>query len=236
MSRSNNTDKPNPADRFYQWDGAKGGFSYWDKDKEERIPIGLPFRFLVLDCLATIKGWSDPDQSGYWANEIRERQFSDGIFIVRTKKGQKAQGHYKDVKAQCPGSKFCQSVYIADKRDDGFHIANVQLMGAALSSWIEFRKKHKDVYAGAITVLSMSEGKKGAVTYQMPVFGFAEVSPESNAIAMDLDKDLQDYLDGYMERRAEPQHAEPVTNDYEPPMEEHLSPEQVTDEEDPLPF
>ena len=42
MSRSNNTELINPAKRFYEWNGDKGGFRYFDKqlgEKGERIEV-----------------------------------------------------------------------------------------------------------------------------------------------------------------------------------------------------
>lgn len=225
MSRSNNIDIPNPANRFYQWDGSKGGFSYWDKQKEERVRVELPFRFIVLDCLSTIKGWSDADQSGYWSNEVRN--IAEDTLTVRTKKGQVAKGPYREIKAnpRCSGAKYCQSVYIADRQDGELVVANMQLTGAALSSWIEFRKKHKDIYKGGIRVATTAEGKKGAVTYLMPVFEPMEITSESDATAVELDKELQNFLDAYLKRKkneiAETHSVEDtVPEDYEPPVDE----------------
>ncbi len=228
MSRSNNTERPNPANRFYQWDGSKGGFSYWDKEKEERVHVDLPFGFMVLETLSTIKGWSDQNQSGFWSNEVRK--VAEDSFTVRTKKGIACTGSYREVKANpsCAGAKYCQSVYIADKQNGALVIANLQLMGAALSSWIEFRKKHKDIYAGAIRVATMAEGKKGAVTYQMPVFEAIEASPESDESAKELDRELQKYLDGYFKRVAEPAEIHstdiPEQDDYEEPVTDDGAP------------
>lgn len=233
MSRSNNTERPNPANRFYRWDGSKGGFSYYDKETEQNIHIELPFSFMVLETLSTIKGWSDANESGFWSNEVRK--VDKDTFTVRTKKGVALTGSYREVKAspQCAGAKYCQSVYIADKQGDALVIANLQLMGAALSSWIEFRKKHKDIYAGAIRVAKMAEGKKGSVTYQMPVFEAIEASPESDEIAKDLDRELQKYLDGYFQHKATADEVHsteiPTEDDFEPMPQE-------PDEIDPLPF
>lgn len=227
MSRSNNIDLPNPASRFYQWNGSKGGFTYWDREKESRIEVPLPFGFMVLDCLSTIKGWSDADQSGFWANEVRD--ISKDALTVRTKKN-RYTGTYRAIKANpnCAGAKYCQSVYIADRQGDELVIANIQLMGAALSSWIEFRKKHKNVYEGAIRITSMKEGKKGAVTFQQPIFEAITASDASNAQAVELDRELQNYLGIYIKRKkdesAEIIPGEEYTDEYEPPIQDESAP------------
>ena len=200
MSRSNNTEFPNPAKRFYTWDGENGGFKYFDKnrgEKGERVSVPLPFRFLVLDTLSTIKGFNDADQSGYWSNEIRD--IKKDILTVRTKTGIVSKGLYEQVitDRNCTGAKFCQSVYCAIKADDGtLEICNIQMTGAALSAWIDFRKKNK-VYEGAVEVSEMNEGKKGKTKYQIPVFKKIEVTPDTDEVAKGLDKELQAYLIQY---------------------------------------
>jgi len=213
MSRSNNTELHNPATKFYSWNGDKGGFRYYDKEadagKDEKgnekkglnIEVPLPFRFLVLDCISTIKGFSDADQSGFWSNEIRDIKKEE--FVVRNKKGICAKGLYENVinDRNCNGARYVQSIYIATKEGDKLVIANVQMIGAALSAWIEFRKKNK-IYEGAIAVDSMIEGKKGKTVYQIPVFSMLPVTQTSNDAAMALDKELQQYLTLYFAKNS----------------------------------
>jgi hypothetical protein len=203
MSRSNNTEIVNPSKRFYRWNGESGGFQYYDKQTEKRVDVPLPFQFLVLDTLATVRGFNDADQSGYWSNEVRD--IKKDILTVRTSKGICAKGLYESVITDraCTGAKFCQSVYVAVKADDGsLEIANIQMVGSALGAWIEFRKKNK-VFDGAIAVKTMIEGKKGKTTYQIPVFQKIETTPETDEIAKDLDKELQEYLSAYMKKTSQ---------------------------------
>lgn len=204
MSISNNKDLSNPAVRFYRWNGSDGGFNYWDKSAEKKVDVPLPFRFIVMDSLATIKGYSDEKQSGFWSNEVRK--IGEDSLTVRTKNGIAAKGLYQSIRANpaCKGATFCQSVYIAFKESDGsFVIANIQFMGAALSAWIEFRKKNRNVYAGAVEISEMQDGQKGAVKYKIPVFKMTPVSEQSIGIAKDLDGELQNYLDSYFGRSQE---------------------------------
>ena len=205
MSRSNNTDIPNPSVHFFNWNGDTGGFRYFDKsigEKGERVPVPLPFSFMVLDTLSTIKGYNDFEKSGYWSNEIRD--IKRDILTVKSKSGTVSKGTYEQVITDraCSGAKYCQSVYVAIKIGGEMKIANIQMLGAALGAWIDFRKKN-NVYSGAITVDSFIEGKKGKTVYQIPVFRSIPASDDSNAIATDLDKQLQEYLKGYFERTRE---------------------------------
>lgn len=199
MSRSNNTEVKNPAVKFFQWEGEKGGFKYFDKSKGEKgenVHIPLPYKFLALDTLSTIRGWDDSAGSGYWSNEVRN--IKTDILTVRNKNGICATGTYDQVLANraCSGARYSQSVYVAYKGEEGLEISSIQMMGAALGSWIEFCKKNK-IYQGAIEVSEMVEGKKGKTVYQIPVFKKIETSEATNEIAKDLDKELQEYLTKY---------------------------------------
>lgn len=239
MSFSNNTERVNPATRFYQWDGTNGGFNYWDKtrgEKGERAHVGLPFSFIVLDVLSTIKGFSDEFQSGFWSNEVRS--LKDEPFTVRTKKGVAGVGVYNDVK-NINGAKYCQSVYIVDKQDGQYAIANVQLTGAAVSAWIEFRKGHRDIYAGAIRVASMVEGKKGSVKFQSPVFEMLPITAQGAATATALDKELQEYLNSYFKKPETDSPKAEHEDNVSYPTETQESPEetpQLQESYDDLPF
>lgn len=212
MSRSNNLELTNPASKFLEWNGEKGHFRYWDKEiviegqekKGANVNVPLPFSFVVLDTLSTIKGYSDADKSGYWCNEVRDIKKDE--MILHTKKGIVAKGIYEDVirNRNAGGAKYCQSVYIAFKpgKDKTLEIANIQFTGAALSSWIDFRKNNK-VFEGAIVVKGCKQGQKGKVIYQMPVFTKLGLTPDSEKEAIELDKKLQQYLKAYLQRNNE---------------------------------
>jgi hypothetical protein len=200
MSRSENNEIKNPGTRFFQWSGSDGRVKFYDKETKENVFVDLPFTFLVLDKLVTITGYSDEDQSGIWSNEIRNTRFDE--LTVRTKKGIVKKGLYEEVKTVV-GAKFAQSVYIAFKDDSGnLSIGNFKMSGCAVSAWIEF-SKGKDIYSGAVKIVSSEEGKKGATKFFSPVFELSKVSDETNAAAEELDKQLQDYLRVYLNRKEE---------------------------------
>lgn len=234
MSRSNNTELKNPATKHFEWNGESGGFRYFDKsigEKGERVKVDLPFRFLVLDCLNTIKGFDDQHQSGYWSNEVRNIK-ADKL-TVRNKKGVQYEGLYDSL--DLVGSKYCQSVYIAFYDGTELTIGNLALTGTALSAWIDFRKKAK-IYEGAIEVAEMVEGRKGKTIYQTPVFKSIEIKPETDEKAKELDKELQEYLTAYFARSGKVE-SEVVaeTGEYKP----ELPPIDVSQDElpaDDLPF
>jgi hypothetical protein len=216
----------NPAVRFYDWSGSRGQLEYWDKEKSERIAIKLPFKFIVLDELHTITGYSDPDQSGFWSNEVRTTRED---FTVRTKRGVKYVGPYKNDQGivQTPqGSKYAKSIYIAFKNGDEWVIGNIKASGVALSAWIDHSSKHKT--EGNITAITGStEGSKGATTFQIPTLAYGGSPDEATLeIATDLDTQLQGYLDTYLAAPKYDDNAEPV-NDWDDVGK--ATPEQIAD-------
>jgi hypothetical protein len=189
----------NPAQRFMDWSGSRGELSYWDKEKSERIPVKLPFKFIVLDELHTITGYSDADQSGFWSNE--NRKTSDD-FTVRTKRGVKYVGPYKDGRSPAPltpqGSKYTKSVYIAQKLGDEWVLSNLKLSGAALTAWIDLTTKHR-LEGKIVALVGSTEGTKGATKFQIPTFEYGGDPDDATLqIAVSLDTKLQAYLDTYL--------------------------------------
>ncbi len=195
MSRSNPT-STNPAKRFFRWSGSEGQLSYYDKDKKKDVKIDLPFSFLVLDQLATITGFCEQDSSSYWSNEVRSVAKEE--FIVRTSKGAKQTGLYSaltDVRSK--GAKYAKSIYVAYKEGDDYVIGNIKASGAALTAWIELSGKCI-VTNGRIVLKGSEEATKGATKYQIPVFEWDHSTPEEDSLAVELDKELQIYLNQYL--------------------------------------
>jgi hypothetical protein len=198
MSLSTQDRPQNPAKFFLKV--KSGAVSYYDKEAGENIDVPVPFEFVVLDQLATVKGWSDADGSGYWSNEVK-RAGSDAL-TVRTSKGVKATGIWKDIKSDAfiSGAKFNASVYLAHKSGDKLVISNMALSGAALNAWIEFIQANKGVMKGKnkVVLSGFADAKKGAVKYQVPVFETTDVTDEELEEATNLDKELQSYLGDYL--------------------------------------
>ena len=200
MSRSN-PDITNPAQHFFQWSGSRGDLTWWNKDEKKAVPVRIPFTFMVLDELATITGYNDQDQSGYWSNEVRSVAREE--FTVKTSKGTKQVGLYKDLAdARAKGAKYAKSIYIAHKGPDGeYIIGNLKASGACLTAWIEFSQEHK-VQNGTVMLTGGVEAKKGATVYQVPIFEYRACTPEEFDIAIELDKELQIYLSQYLAANA----------------------------------
>lgn len=175
-----------------------GTITFYDREEQKNVEVPTPFEFIVLDQLATVRGWSDADGSGYWSNEVKS--VGKDTLTVRTSKGIKARGIWKDIKNEesVSGSKYHTSVYLAHKSGDGLVISNLLLKGATLNEWIEFTRKVR-LNNVKVSITDWKEGKKGAVTYKLPVFEATQMSDSEKEEAVALDKELQGYFKEYFD-------------------------------------
>lgn len=218
MSRSNPTEhQPNPAVRWFEWNGEQGIVRYYDKDAKKNVDVGADFTFLLLDELGSVRGWHDASESGIYSNEVRDTR-EDVLVVKSFKGGILAEGLYKDIKdrVNTVGGAFVANCYIAFKNGNGLEIGSIRFKGAALGAWMEFRKAHRaELYKKAIRIKGYTEGKKGKVVFRTPNLSVKDISPESNDQAVALDTELQSFLTAYFARTKRdqveaPPHERPV--------------------------
>lgn len=224
MSRSNPTDNlVNPAVRWFEWTGEHGQIRYYDKDAKQNIDVPLPFSFILLDQLGSVRGWHESSQSGIYSNEVRDTR-QDALVVKAFKYGTIAEGLYREIKdrTNAAGGRFNTNLYIAFKHGDAFDIGALRLKGAAMSAWIDFAKDHRQaIWKDAVTVTGFTEGKKGRVTFRVPIFGLKPLSDTSNQAAIGLDTHLQIFLKAYLAKNKKEQvDTTPEAPDFElPPTE-----------------
>ena len=221
----------NPASKFLSWKSNEKCFSYYDKDiannlKEQgksndeikeiaNIQVPLPFKFLVLDELASVKGWSDSLTGTISSNEVKyiSKETLNVKCYHRNIKGEStsteiARGIYKDIKdkVNSAGAKYHKSVYIM--LEDGT-LANIQMKGAVVQQWGTFTQRTKNRLPDEwIVVEKAIDGKKGAVKFTTPEFKFLKSLSESESeMADDCFNTLENYLKTYL-TKAEPTVAE----------------------------
>lgn len=259
MSRSNPIEgSPNPATVWLEWKGENGELTYWDKQAEKRMTLKLPFTFMLLDRLGTVRGYSKNMESGIYANEVRDTRMQP-LVVKYFKGGTVATGLWDAIKpvVKTAGGKFCSTCYIAVKGDKPGElvVAGAQWSGCSLGPWFEFEKKHRkkvevdgkkvaEMYAKAIRVKRGAQQKVGKTLFFPPEFEIADVTPESNAAAVALDTEVQEYLTDYFARssveRADPQSAAErpqadARDDGEPDVQ-HPEPEAEPEPGDDVPF
>ena len=212
------TPKSNPATKFLDWKSNDKCFEYYDKEKQEKVSVPLPFKFLVLDEFHTIKGWSDSCQSGIFSNEVKF--ISKEVMTVKPFKGNEiAKGLYKDIKEKIvsAGGHYVKSIYIM--LEDG-SLANLQLKGSAVQKWGEFTQKTRNRLPDEwVQVTKAIEGKKGAVKFFTPDFSFERSITDAEAVQADEAFNiLETYLKTYL-TQAEPIVEEVIQDDPEDDLE-----------------
>jgi hypothetical protein len=188
----------NPATKFIDWKSNDKCFSYYDKEEQKNISIPLPFKFLVLDELHTIKGWNDATSSSIYSNEVKF--ISKETLTVKPFKGNEiAKGLYKDIKEKivAAGGHYTKSIYIM--LEDG-SLANIQLKGSAVQKWGDFTQKTRNRLPDEwVQVAKAIEGKKGAVKFNTPEFSFLQSLSESEMdLADEAFNTLETYLKSYL--------------------------------------
>lgn len=180
--------KATPVLHYVEWKWAEWTFAYYDKDKGENKLIKLPLKFILLDELTTVKWFHMKDQSGIYANEIRDisnEELTVKIFSWATL----ATGTWNDIKNSLPnGAKFSKSVYAyCDKLG---WIINIQFNGSSLGPWMD-----KDCTTRAIQATKNDELLKyGTVEYYSPNFENYNATKKEVESAEEAFNELQAYL------------------------------------------
>lgn len=218
------TPQSNPATKFLSWKSNDKNFSYYDKESQTNVAVELPFKFLVLDELASVKGWSDKLTGSIISNEVKfiSKETLKVKCYHKNVKGEStsteiASGIYKDIKeiVNTAGAKYHKSIYIM--LEDG-SLANIQLKGAAVQAWGNFTQKTKSRLPDEWVVVEKAiDGKKGAVKFTTPEFKFLKSLSEGEAeMADEAFNILESYLKTYLAK------AEPIVNDVEVIDEEEV--------------
>lgn len=219
MSRSNpNETLPHPCKIWLEWVGNKGLLRYFDKEKKENVEVELPFEFVLLDRLATIKGWNDNSESGIYSNEVRDTRSEPFVVKAFKLKEPIAQGFYMDIKdrVKAAGGRFTLNCYIAYPDEEKRVLCgSVQFHGAALSAFMEF-ENNKEVrpllYKKGLRIADTKEGKKGSIKFQVPVFELVDIPERIDKEATEKDRELQAYLKSYF-ARTKVEQTEPAVED-----------------------
>lgn len=206
MSFSNPT-LTNPAKHFFEWKGGSGQLEFYDKERQQRITVPLPFEFIPIDQLATITGYSKIAKSSYYSNEVRNTVKEE--FTVKLKGQTVYTGMYKNEQgiAQVPkGAGYAKSIYIAHKTKSGeYIIGNIKAAGSALGAWIEFNKNN--IVGNCKVVMTRGAVQDSPVgQFYPPEFKYESLTPEDFKAGIDLDKELQIYLGQYLSAKPEDNH------------------------------
>lgn len=241
MSRLNPDNQvQNPCNLWLTWKGDVGGLRYYDKEKEENVDFDNPCTFIWLDQLYGVTGWHEPSESGIYSNEVYRLEREE--IHVRSFEGVDiARGIYSEIrdKIKSAGARFMANNYVAVKVDGKLTLASIKLRGAAFAEWNDFFKANRKQITQQAVVMSVGETKKkGGTKYVVPSFSLREISEETNAEALELNKTLDEYLKSYVKKPNDTPDNTPEHLVEHPDVEmraENVPPVPV-DEEDDLPF
>lgn len=199
---------PNPTTKYFEWKSKDKCFSYYDKESKQNVQVKLPFKFVFLDHFHTVKGWSDENSAGIYANEVKyigNQPMNVRTFKTKTRPSVAiANGIYKEIKPDVvsKGGKYHRSIYIM--LEDG-SVANISLKGSGVSAWSEFFNiARKSIDGNWVEVAKAKSDKKGSVSFTTPDFNLgANLSAEESALADNADRMLEDYMDGYFAQPTE---------------------------------
>lgn len=203
MSRKDEfkNENTNPAKRFLEWKSDKKTFEYYDKEKEERVAIKLPFKFLTLKEMHTVKGWSDSSESAIFSNEVKYIG-TEELNVRSFKGGEIAKGLYKEIKNRVKdfGGYYVKSIYIMTEDNE---IWNLQLKGSAVQQWGEFTQKTRSRLGDEwVEVVEAEERKKGSISYTVPVFKFNTSLTNDEGDKADLVYNtLETYINSYLDAK-----------------------------------
>jgi hypothetical protein len=210
----------NPCNRWFSWAGSTGELYYYDKETKSKVKVETPFTFLLLDTLATVKGYDEGSGKGIYSNEVRNTQ--EQKLNVRCGNETIAMGLYKEIKDKIvsKGGGYASSCYIAYKDESGnLRIGNILMSGSSLSGgthkpadkklkdveidgWLTFSKNNKgDIFKKAVTMTKDERMcVKGATKYYAPKFKIVDITAETDNMAIALNKELQAYLSEYFKK------------------------------------
>ena len=228
----------NPVTKWIEFKGSTGKFQYWDKPTESNIEIPInKLGFIVLDELNTITGYHSSAEAGIYSNEISD--LAHEKLTVKVFKTQiQITGFYKDIRdnIKAIGGKFTKSVYAAlITGKDSLEIVNFKMSGSAFSGWLD---KHINLLKQGCKVTGLKDGEKGATKFKVPVFEGFDMPENLRLKAVEMDKELQEYLKQYKSKLIE---TEEIVNEAQDvieniPMKKDISVDDVIPQEEDLPF
>lgn len=130
-----------PIKRYLSFSGATGEFSFYDKDKKERVELD-ELTIVVLDVRSSVTGYNSTSKAQITSNMVAETG-KETIKVVSWKDGKStdiAEGLYKDIKAVAKeaGGKFTANIICLADVGFGQEICNLQFTGSSLNGWINF--------------------------------------------------------------------------------------------------
>lgn len=242
LSDKSNARIVHPCKHWFEWSSENRTITSYDKEAKETNKLELPFKFIVLDSLNTVVGYSKKFEEYFWANEIRN---NNDDLVLRTKKQGIIQiGQWKPDLKEIEGTSFAKSIYIAFwDAENNLQLGNLKLSGSALSGlsegaikknlsehkanpkvklfpdemlknvgWFNFTRQFQEVDGKICEVVTSLWDKNGSIEFYRPVFKECEVL-EGETLEQAMELDKT--LQEYLKVYLKKDHSELSTNEAE---------------------
>lgn len=156
----------NPANLRLTWSSAESSFKCYDCTTQIKSLLNN-VEFAILEESTSVCGFHEAQNLGIFSNEVKNLKTQ--ALSVRTKNGVIIEGYYADIKDKWgKGPAFCKNVYVQLKSGE---IASIQLSGAALKAYFDFREANRGkITKNWIGLSGVNALKKGSVSYNVPIF------------------------------------------------------------------
>jgi hypothetical protein len=192
----------NPSVKFADWKSNEKTLTYFDKEKTStknpkgtEVKIKLPFEFVILKEMHTIRGYHEASNSQIFANQV-EFTSNQELTVQSRGKGLLAKGLYQDIKANVKeaGGKYIKVLYVMDK--DG-QIITIHLKGSSVKVWGEFTYENRDsLVTKFISITGAKDEKKGTIVYSTPIFEVSNlITDEEDKMSETAYNSVQSYID-----------------------------------------
>lgn len=215
MTKFGETKKINPVQLYVEFKSGGewpmlGKFYHWDKSAGENVSVDL-WEFIILKTAYTVSGYSDKYQSGIYSNTVE--YLNEELDVQTYKNDTIAVWLYKDIKWDLlsAGAKLNKVLYIYT---EAYGIVYLKLKWSASWAISEFLKV-VDMNKMKVKVSSVTDEKKWATKYKVPVFGMgAELTEDDIEIAKSKlallewevikDEETDTFVDDLLEEVAKP--------------------------------
>lgn len=240
MSRLNPTNNvENPIKEYLEWKGTADNGRFDQRIKgaegeESRIESHKELAFMVMETRHSVVGFDEASEKYIFANDVSDvgKNATEVLHLKTTAGKPIASGTYQELKPQLKGlgCKYAVMVYAFRKCLDGERgISKITLAGTGSGAWFRLCEENNVDEGLIVWDGTVEKGKKGATSFDKPIFTKTTVSEEVEAECTAALPALEKYLSAYAQSKA----AKP-----EPAPEPELVTAGAADEEDPdyVPF
>lgn len=200
----------NPVKKFISFNSELNSFVFYDKEnKVKNIKVPMPLHFAYIISGVQVKGIKEVNGIIESISSNLVLGHNDELIVLKyigdSKKGiEIARGKWGDIKTRVEFGSYHTVVYAALKNSDGIELCAFSMKGSICSEWFEFNKQNKGLFMSKwISVLETKKMKKGAVSYNVPVFLCKNSFSKESETAIDkLNNDtLSPYFEDYFSKK-----------------------------------